>query len=402
MFCTQCGHANGNDSSFCTQCGSPLEEETILATPVEPATAPAATPTAAPAAAPATISTAVPTAAPAAFVPAENKALQVHEEPKQRPKWPVIVAVIIIVVAAIAAIGIIVLSKNSESASVKPSSSISASEPSSSESEPSSAGLTTKASTNDYSWEELSEISAKIADAESDLQATQIAREYNLCNADGKLDGTQKKEIKLSDGQTISAQIIGFRHDVKQDGSKAGISFLADECVALRCMNTNGSSDGGWKQSDLRSWLNSNFVSELPEDLQRAIVHVRKESNVVGMAPYSKEVIGETIDGLWLPSAKELCGDVKWATGKKADAGANDILNAEGDVYSLFQDAEIKDDGKNPILKMPYSGTSTAWWLRSVRSSEPDCFYYVDNNGKPHNYDGRADTKLGVVPGFCI
>ena len=116
--------------------------------------------------------------------------------------------------------------------------------------------LTAKDSVNDYSWDELKVLSNAIATASSNDDALQIAEDYHLCTEAGNLDGTQTKDITLSNGKTVQAQIIGFRHDPKSDGSSlSGITFLLCSPLTTLSANASGTTTGGWAQSDVRAWL---------------------------------------------------------------------------------------------------------------------------------------------------
>ena len=72
-------------------------------------------------------------------------------------------------------------------------------------------------------------------------------KKYNLCTPDGKLDGTQVKNVTLFDGTTTQVQIAGFAHDDKTVGSgKAGITFIFKDAVAEHSMNNSRTNAGGW------------------------------------------------------------------------------------------------------------------------------------------------------------
>ena len=163
-----------------------------------------------------------------------------------------------------------------------------------------------KASVEDYTWNELSKISKEIGAAGNEDAATDIAKEYNLCTSDGKLDGTQAKTVTLADGATAQVQICGFAHDGNANGSgKAGITFIFKDAVDERPMNNAGTNSGGWEASEMRSWLNSSFKGQLPSDLQNVIVPVTKMTNNTGETTSASSVTA-TSDELWLPSVCEL------------------------------------------------------------------------------------------------
>ena len=133
-----------------------------------------------------------------------------------------------------------------------------------------------------YSWDELSRISAEIAAAEDEDAAIEVAKQYELCTPDGRLDGTQVKSVTLSDGTQTTVQIVGFAHDNKTEGGKAGITFVFGDAIGKGSMNSSKTNAGGWEASQMRAYLNGDWRAQLPEDLDAAIVPVDKLTNNVG------------------------------------------------------------------------------------------------------------------------
>ena len=251
-----------------------------------------------------------------------------------------------------------------------------------------------KDSVDDYTWEELSAISAEIAAASDEDEAIEIAKTYNLVNEEGTLNGTQSKTIRLTNGTEISVQIVGFAHDDKSDGSgKAGITFMFVDAIAKINMNSTSGNAGGWASSEMRSWLAFEGKELLPEELQNVIVAVNKLTNNVGETESTSSVT-TTSDELWLFSYTELAG--------KSNASYAAILNAEGSQYKLFRDLNIQYASSNYILKKAYqSSASSYWWQRSPNPDGSKSFMRVDSSGIPNN-SGLAYYSNAVVPGFCI
>lgn len=125
----------------------------------------------------------------------------------------------------------------------------------------SSAEPVSTKSVDDYSWEELSEISEEISKEATEEDAIEVAKKYNLVNSDGELDGTQTKTVQLTDGTTATVQIAGFLHDDKADGGKAGVTFIFKDCIGEHDMNSSNTNAGGWEASQMRSYLNSDALS---------------------------------------------------------------------------------------------------------------------------------------------
>lgn len=290
-----------------------------------------------------------------------------------------------------------------------------------------------KASVNEYSWEELSTISAEISAAGDEAGGTEIAKKYNLCNPDGSLDGAQLKDIELSSGLQAQVQIIGFNHDDKStDGNKAGISFIFKDCIAEHEMNPLSNDEaaynaaiesweqslsdvlafypdgvpanaGGWEASSMRAWLNGDLLSRIPEDLSAAIIAVDKKTNNTGWTKGEVDgVVTTTSDKLWLPSYVELGGVYKVVGDRSAYSQyVADIMNAEGQEYKLFCDMNVDNSGSNSILEKKYNGSECYWWGRSPSSDDSGGFNYV-NAGGYLGRGARADDSGGIAPGFCI
>lgn len=229
----------------------------------------------------------------------------------------------------------------------------------------------------DYSWDELAQISALIADAPTDEEGLKIAEQYNLCGSDGTLDGTQTKDVELSDGTNVPFAVAGFRQDQRADGEgTAGITFVARESLGTAAYNPSGEGVS-WEDAPLRSWLNETVLSELPDELAGAIVPVDKTTNVPGGGQC------ETSDSLWLLSFSELCGSS--ASG----------MSAEGDQYQLFADQGI-GAATSPLLQL----SDDYWWQRGA-SSDERWQLTVTPEGNPQ-YARNPSYEFDVIAGFCL
>lgn len=304
-------------------------------------------------------------------------------------------------------------------------------------------GPEVKESVNDYTWDELSQISDIISKKSDQNQALEVAKKYNLTTDDGKLDGTQTKDIELSDGTTAKAMIAGFNHDDKSDGSgEAGISFIFTNGVAVKAMfnqstldereENNDMSDIGWNTSDLRTWLESDFLNELPSDLRNAIKPVDKKSGGLTEPKgdpsdsLSYADLSITSDALWIPSICEILDggkDVHSLIGINSDSDDIDSIISsneyqenvrngyplfleEGRQYLVYKDAGVSYDKANPIFGEPYDDV-LGWWTRSAYAYYDPTFKAVtvgqDGNGVGTAFPYASnDENVSVVPGFCI
>lgn len=255
-----------------------------------------------------------------------------------------------------------------------------------------------KSAVEAYTWDELSQISNEIAAAGSEDAAIEVAKKYNLCTSDGKLDGTQVKSVTLTDGTETYVQIVGFAHDDKTSGGKAGITFIFGDCIGEAPMNEEWTNAGGWEKSQMRSFLNSDGLGLLPNELLNVVVPVDKLTNNVGETE-SVSSVTITSDKLWLLSVTETYGDIEIDYFGSLVYG--DALNAEGSEYKLYQDMGVRQEYSADILVKCVEETAEWWWLRSPTPFGPGDFCAVTQQGYFKDTAG-ADGVLGVAPGFCI
>ena len=269
-------------------------------------------------------------------------------------------------------------------------------------------GAAVKSAVEAYTWDELSQISAEIGGAGDEAAAIEVAKRYNLCTPEGKLDGTQVKAVALADGTQTTGQILGCAHDDKTSGGKAGITFIFGDCVGQEPMNEEGTNEGGWEASPMRTYLNGTWRAQLPEDLDAVIVPVDKLTNNEGETKSAASVTS-TSDSLWLPSVVELVGPIGDVYFGEEDRyrPVGDILNAEGSVYKLYRDAGVDTSGDNAILVKSgegvssYDGPSAPWWERSAYSPFYRKNFAVDTLGNAL-YATESDGTCCFAPGFCI
>lgn len=315
--------------------------------------------------------------------------------PRNMPFNPVAVVAVVIALAAVVALGIGVFGggqKQPEPTTPEPTQQ--ASEPQATpepEPEPEETEVAVRASVEDYSWDELSQIADMIAGAKDQSSALEIEKKYNLVSAAGTLDGTQAKTLQLSDGTSVKMRIAGFRHDQRSDGSGvAGITFLADSIVSVRPMNTPERVD--WSQTSLRAWLNGEFLGFLPDELSGKVVEVKKQTNRA--SDFSSQE--ETDDKVWLLSYFELVGEVS------ASSSRSGVYNPEGTQYQMFSDLGGQWEGTNEAFMV--SGECANWWLRSPDPANEGLIIAPRNSdGSPGLARNSAiDGEVGVVPAFCL
>lgn len=182
-------------------------------------------------------------------------------------------------------------------------------------------------------------------------------------------------------------QIVGFAHDEKSDGGKAGITFIFKDCIGEHVMNSTPTNEGGWEKSEMRSYLNSEGLDLLPNDLKQEVVAVNKLTDNEGCSSQgfarSASPVTVTSDQLWLFSAVELSGTNN--TEKAYSIPENETaIGAEGSEYKLFSDMNVdREDFEIEILQKSYQGSLCSWAGRTPFLNESSPFLGVNARGVP-------------------
>lgn len=182
----------------------------------------------------------------------------------------------------------------------------------------------------------------------------------------------------MINGVNYIAQIIGFNHDTKTAGGKAGITFqLQNTLNTLYSMNNEDSNVGGWADTVMRNSTLTTVFSQLPTELKNAIVSVNKKSSIGN----SSSTLQTTSDKLFLLSEIEVFGKVTYS------------YDGEGEQYEYYY-------AGNSTLKYN-NGRVYDWFLRSPVVDGNNGFCIVNNNGLPLTGWAGRQTK-GVSFAFCV
>ena len=249
-------------------------------------------------------------------------------------------------------------------------------------------GVTKRDELADYTWAELKKLSKAIAAAGSDEEGLGVAKAYGLVDKDGKLRGDAKEVVLGDKGKTKAhVRILGFRHDELAGGGRAGISFEFADAPVTHRMNLTDTNAGGWERSEMRGWLDGEFLASLPEELRTNVAAAMKRTNNRGWttSPDGVSVVTPTPDRLWLLSSNEVYG------------GLTGVYGAEGVQYKLYADKGVTTKSCASCAK---SGANSWWWLRSPIAYSSYGFHFVFGVG---DWVWRhANLVRGVSPGFCF
>ena len=163
-------------------------------------------------------------------------------------------------------------------------------------------------------------------------------------------------------------------------------------------MNSSATATGGWEQCEARTWLNSDFLEQLPDNLRTAVCPVDKSTNNMG-ATADPASVTTTSDSLWLISHTELTGTTDGSNPAYAAA-----LDAEGTQYQLFANCGVSWTSAGTVLTRNAAGThggaGVYWWQRSP-APDADIFIYTNDTYSALN-GADASSEFALVPGFCI
>ncbi len=198
----------------------------------------------------------------------------------------------------------------------------------------------------------------------------------NICkseNAKETLGLGATKEIELYPGEKVTIVVTGFKHDTKEDGTKANVSFILKKTpLGDFPMNKEWTNKGGWHESAMRNIAMPRFLELLPQELRDAIVPVKKKTSI----GENKSTLKTSIDRLFLLSEKEIKGTTE------------ESFTGEGKQYDLFK----KDPSKIECNR---------WnWLRSPYSGASTCFCSISCTG--YVTGSNAYTTNAPRLGFCL
>ncbi len=256
----------------------------------------------------------------------------------------------------------------------------------------------------DYSWSDLSYIAQKIAAASSPEQANSIARQYKLLDDSNKLTNGVKK-FKTEDGVDVEVRLIGIASD---EGT--GLSFMTASAPYYRTMNSEDTTEGSWKDSELRKWLNEEVLPTLPQELKGAIKPVVKKTCNDDGTMDTAATLQETTDSLWLLSTSEIVGDVDWFQRRyRYDLyiKLDEVISSQGAQYQYFKENGVTaNEDPQGILRFNYFEQPVSWWMRTpyefkYRGIESNYWLDVSSAGLTFNYK-EPSGKSGVIYGFCL
>ena len=196
------------------------------------------------------------------------------------------------------------------------------------------------------------------------------------------------KEVDLGDLGTHTVRIANMSVCTTET-SETACGFVVEfvDIITNELFNVD-ENVGGWRDSELRTYVNGTIYNALPSELQNVITTTKVIS---GHGSTEGETNFETQDKLYLLNAQEVWStndyDTSVGTSKQLDYYKN-----QGVTASSYAGAKKQNE--------QYDGIAVAWWLRSAHSSSTTRFLIVNDNGdwnRSYAYDSN-----GVSPAFRI
>ena len=195
------------------------------------------------------------------------------------------------------------------------------------------------------------------------------------------------KKVDLGSFGTHTVRISNMSACTNGETSETACGFVVEfvDIITKQKFNSTMTNVGGWRDSEMRTYVNEIIYNALPSELQNVIATTKVISS---HGSTSGETNFETQDKLYLLNAQEVWNgnsyDTSVGTSKKLDYYKN-----QGVTASSYAGA-----------KKQYNGSNSIWWLRSAYSSHTGYSLGVGSTGAW--VYGSASDSNGVSPAFRI
>ena len=219
-----------------------------------------------------------------------------------------------------------------------------------------------------------------------------IASNVKTGNTDKYNIGDTKK-VNLGSLGTHTVRIANKSECTNGETSETACGFVVEfaDIITNQKFNSTNTNKGGWRDSELRTYINDTIYKSLPSDLQNVITSTKVISS---HGSTSGEANFETQDKLYLLSAHEV-----WEDGTNDKVSTYDTSYSNTKQLDYYKNQGVTMDSYAEATKQ-YNGSNSYWWLRSVRSRNNNYFLYVRYIGDRDAI--YADRSVGVSPAFRL
>ena len=246
-----------------------------------------------------------------------------------------------------------------------------------------------------------------------DTKKITIASHINDCVSANEFDDSNYKgeDYKCESREELEKQMLVRISNKSEctngETSETACGFVVEFVDIIENHNYNsadatneyGTNMGGWKDSELRAYINDTLYHALPNDLQSVIATTKVISGHGGTAG---ETNFETQDKLYLLSMEEIYEDaassnhatwdpsIIWDT-SVGTSKQLDYYKNQGVTKDNYSSAKKQYDGK-------YEGA--AWWFRSMDGSDTENIIVIYDSGDWDCFS--AGGVHGISPAFRI
>ena len=202
------------------------------------------------------------------------------------------------------------------------------------------------------------------------------------------------KEVDLGDLGTHTLRIANMSA-CESETSETACGFVVEfsDIITKQSFNSTATNVGGWRDSELRTYINNIAYNSLPSDLQNVIVTTKVIS---GHGSTSGETNFETQDKLYLLSAHEVYEN---GINSNITTSIRDTAYHQTNQLDYYKTLNVNDDSYSNAIK-ENNGNSSYWWLRSAYSIFNNSFVSVRSDGNWINE--VANASYGISPAFRI
>ena len=200
------------------------------------------------------------------------------------------------------------------------------------------------------------------------------------------------KEVDLGELGTHTVRIAN-KSACESETSETACGFVVEfaDIITKQQFNSTLTNVGGWKDSELRTYINGTIYNAFPSELQNVISTTKVIS---GHGSTSGEENFETQDKLYLLSGHEVYED-----GTSNQISVKDTSYNNTKQLDYYKNQGVTTSSYAGAIKQ-YNGSNSYWWLRSAFSDDALSFLNVNNDGDWDSDD--ANTSDGVSPAFRI
>ena len=200
------------------------------------------------------------------------------------------------------------------------------------------------------------------------------------------------KEVDLGDLGTHPVRISNMSECTNGETSETACGFVVEfaDIITTQEFSSSMTNVGGWRDSELRTYINGTIYNALPSELQSAIATTKVIS---GHGYTTGEENFETQDKLYLLSGHEVYEDGTSRPISDSDTSYNNTKQLD-----YYKNQGVTSSYAGAIKQ--YNGSNLWWWLRSAYSGNTSEFLCVVGTGGWFYID--AGPSGGISPAFRI